>query len=123
MYPLRHNLMATQFRIDSSKPYATYVNNSIELLNSPFMTPAALRNQAVSAYYGDPLVGQVVPPGGSMKWDNLTQVQMAIYNYYAIMGLKLDGVDAEMQQNPGPSELWNYSYTQFGLPLPTPPAL
>lgn len=111
--------MATKFSIDPSKPYATYVNNSIALLNSPFMTPAALRNQAVEAYSGDPLVGQIVPPGGTSKWDDLTQVQMAIYNYYQIKGLKLDGVDTEMQANPGPSELWNYSYTQFGLPLPT----
>lgn len=105
------------FSIDPSKPYATYVNNSDRIDQS--MPEAADKQQAIEAFPGDPLVGVVISPSSGLKWENATQVQMAIYEYYKTLNLPV--VDAEIDSNPGPNAPWNWSYAQWGL-VPPPAA-
>jgi hypothetical protein len=109
------------FQIDPSKQYAGVVNKELEYAQSPMMTPAAIINQEQQAYPGDPLAQQgFVLPGG-VKWVDATQVQQAIYNAVSEMGLDASTFAADITGTPGPDLMWNWSYTQLGIPSPSTP--
>lgn len=111
------------FQINRALPYAPYVNNSIK--ENIGMSEAALQNQDVSAYPGDPLSGANVPPAGvpfgasGITWDTATFVQACIYEWSQTEGIPVQ--DADYITNPGPSDAsWNKSYAQRGFTPSTP---
>jgi hypothetical protein len=105
--------MQTSQVIPSDQPFATYVNGMVAFcLRMPL---SALVNQAVTAFPGDPMVGQLV---AGLRWQDMTQVQQFIWQYFTASGLKLpDNLADILNVYRGPALPWNYSYTQFGLGL------
>jgi hypothetical protein len=106
--------------VPKDTPNARAVNQELYYLQ---VTPAgALLNQVKQSYKGidgngqpvlDPLIGFTVP-GTNLLWENMTEVQKAIFNCAAESGQTVDPM--ALQGNPGPACLWNQSYTQWGLP-------
>jgi hypothetical protein len=118
---MKSNLSKAPYTIPKSEPFAAYVNGSIVF--DQRMPAAALAQQAISAYGGDPLVGVVLQgsvdashPNG-LKWEDATQVQQAIYEWYTEEGVDTDGISEVFDAYRGPYAPWNFSYTQWGLPF------
>jgi hypothetical protein len=104
----------TPWQADPSQPWAKSVNAAVRF--GLRMPKAALLQQAIMAYPGDPLVGTVLP-GTTTKWEDSTQVQQAISMYYQESGTQTpEDIQAVITANAGPFAPWNYSYTQWGLP-------
>jgi hypothetical protein len=102
---------------DPTKPWAAYVTEAIIYLKAT--SPAALQNQAHQAYLGDPLIGVDLTGGttpGPLNWEDATEVQCAIYEWYGESGTDKSGIAPILAANVGPNVSWNYSYTQWGLP-------
>jgi len=99
------------YMVPKDTPNARAVNQELYYLQ--VTSAAALLNQVKVAYPGDPLIGFQIP-GTNLLWEQLTEVQKAIFNVAAEGGSTVDPV--ALQGNPGPQVLWNQSYTQWGLP-------
>jgi hypothetical protein len=100
--------------IPPEQPFATYVNGMVVYcLRMPL---SALARQAELSFPGDPMVGQMI---AGLRWQDMTQVQQFIWQYYTEGGLKLPPDLADiLNAYRGPALAWNYSYTQWGLGLP-----
>lgn len=97
---------------------STYQSYQQSLQSSPFMTPAALANQAVVGAAGDPMFGQNVTINGTqVPWNSLDQNQQAMYQYFMGTGQGLP--NNFMSAYAGPNSPWNQTYNQMfpnGLP-------
>jgi hypothetical protein len=102
------------WRADPSQPWARDVNAAVKF--DQRMPAAALLNQAIVGYPGDPDVGTQLP-GTTINYVDATQIQIAISFYYSESGtVPPSDMQALLVANAGPFVEWNYSYTQFGLP-------
>ncbi len=97
--------------IPPEQPFATYVNGMVGFcLRMPM---SALARQAELSFPGDPMVGATI---AGLRWQDMTQVQQFIWQYYTAGGLKLpDNLTDILNTYRGPTLPWNYSYTQWGL--------
>ena len=101
--------------IPAGKPYAAVVNR--EYNYSQGLTFESLYNQAFVSHKSDVDDGRSgkMTPNTDIPWDDTTEVQGLISVAYDELGLDRSTLEAEMKENPGPKEIQNFSYAQWGL--------
>lgn len=99
------------YKVDSSYPFAKFVNQSVLYLQ--YTSPAALANQIQVGYPGDPLAGTIIQ-GSTLAWNAATQTQCLIDVWYSASGtVRPDDYDAVLSVNIGPNLMWNWSYVEW----------
>jgi hypothetical protein len=85
------------------------------------INPDSITNGVATSQAGDPMNGQTVP-GGTMKWNDLTQDQQLACQYAMLCGLpKGQSMDQFLGNYAGPKAWWNASYNNPNM-FGTPPA-
>lgn len=86
----------------------SYAARQFQYSTSPFMTPAAIQNQAVVGNAGLPgslQGGNVMMPGTGATWNQLTPMQQSMYEYFINSGQQLPSNFMTAYQ--GPDAPWN----------------
>ena len=111
------------FQLPSSLPCAVFVNPKIDFTQRENI--AYTYGQQAKSYESDPLAGQLCPGCKILRWNQTTEVQSLMVEFYAEQlnsaqaagsaGQYPDNFEALLKANAGPNEFWNYSYEQDGL--------
>ncbi len=108
------------FQLDPKLPFASFVNPKIGFTQKQSI--AYQYNQIVQSYPGDPLAGQLTGTT-TIPWNQTTETQGLIFEYYVERANSAapesipypDDLQQILETNAGPTELWNYSYEQWGV--------
>ena len=106
------------FQLDPSLPFASAVNPS--LADQQRLGLAAQYNQVIQGYPSDLLAGSTV---NGVNYNTFTFTQQKILAFYAQEANQQapnvvvypPEVFQQIADNPGPSDMWNYSYNQWGV--------